>query len=404
MTASGTRTSLVGMEVFRAAAGIRHLHSVDVAGETHPLSPVSGGFVTLRPRGFKEDMTAALGALGWGRPVAYVEDTCGLAEFTAAATESEYLPATADSAEPVAFVVPTLFRSRRAGSIERRLTKRSATALPRPQAVAPGDAASRDAASRGAALGNAARRGAGHPAKPQRVRAVGVGPWTPAGGEDALGALETGCPVVMTDWTYRHTFTQTPGHERFRPHVLPYRYGDFDQNIDQVDEALSELHAAGHDRVGLLVEGNPDTYDVLDGLPLTGREIHVTPGVPIGLLAAAQTARHFREDPFDRSFAYLSGLHGRHSLPPQQFLGELTSYLSAGITCVLVEMHKGDVELALEAVRLCGQEKSAVLMSNHFSSEEETIFLPGTPEGLRAGLPADRGGLSTLLIADGGLR
>lgn len=31
MTASGTRTPLVGMEVFRAAADMRHLHSVDVA-------------------------------------------------------------------------------------------------------------------------------------------------------------------------------------------------------------------------------------------------------------------------------------------------------------------------------------------------------------------------------------
>ncbi|WP_330328514.1 hypothetical protein OHS33_01360 [Streptomyces sp. NBC_00536] len=391
MTAPGTRTSLVGMEVFRAAADVRHLHCVDVAGETHPLSPVSSGFVTIRPRGFKEDMTTALGALGWGRPVAFVEDACGLAEFAAAATESEYLPAAKDGTEPVAFVVPTLFRSRRAGSIERRLTKRRGAAAPDPHPLA-------------AAPVNAGPLDAGHPSTPQCVRAVGVGPWTPAGGEAALGSLDTGCPVVMTDWTYRHTFTRTPGHERFPAHVLPYRYGDFDQNIDQVDEALSALHAAGHDRVGLLVEGNPDTYDVLDGLPLTGREIHVTPGVPIGLLAAARTGRYFREDPFARSFAYLSGLHGRHSLPPQQFLGELTSYLSAGITCVLVEMHKGDVDLALEAVRLCGQEKSAVLMSNHFSSEEETVFLHGTPEGLRQGLPADRGGLSTLLIADGGLQ
>ncbi|WP_405705365.1 hypothetical protein OG264_01805 [Streptomyces xanthophaeus] len=400
MTASGTRTPLVGMEVFRAAADMRHLHSVDVAGETHPLSPVSSGFVTIRPRSFKEDMTAALGALGWGRPVAFVEDACGLAEFTAAATESEYLPAAEEGSEPVAFVVPTLFRSRRAGSIERRLAKRSETAVP-PQRR---HQDSHQPPHQPPHAAPAAPRDARHPSKVQRVRAVGVGPWTPAGGEEALGPLDVGCPVVMTDWTYRHTFTRTPGHERFLPHVLPYRYGDFDQNIDQVDEALSELHAAGHDRVGLLVEGNPDTYDVLDGLPLTGREIHVTPGIPIGLLAAAQTARHFREDPFARSFAYLSGLHGRHSLPPQQFLGELTSYLSAGITCVLVEMHMGDVELALEAVRLCGQEKSVVLMSNHFSSEEETVFLHGTPEGLREGLPADRGGLSTLLIADGGLR
>ncbi|MFE0646228.1 hypothetical protein ACFW2Y_32180 [Streptomyces sp. NPDC058877] len=383
MIASSASTSLVGMGVFRAAADVRHLQSVKVAGETHPLSPVSSGFVTIRPQGFKEDMTAALGALGWGRPVAFVEDACGLAEFTAAATESEYLPAAEDSAEPIAFVVPTLFRNRRAASIARRLDRLGTITRP---------------------LSTPGRQGIGCRSKSQSVQAVGVGPWTLDVGEDALGPLAAGWHVVMTDWTHRHTFTRIPGHERFVPHVLPYRYGDFDQNIDQVDEALRELHAAGHNHVGLLVEGNPDTYDVLDGLPLSDREVHVTPGIPIGLLAAAQTARHFRNDPFARSFAYLSGLHGRHSLPPQQFLGELTSYLAAGITCVLVEMHKGDVDLALEAVRLCGKEKSVVLMSDYFSSEEETFFLHGTPEGLREGLPADRGGLSSLLIADGGLR
>ncbi|GGP39638.1 hypothetical protein GCM10010231_08410 [Streptomyces sindenensis] len=381
MITSSASTSLVGMGVFRAAADVRHLQSVRVAGEIHPLSPVSSGFVAIRPQSFQEDMTAALGALGWGRPVAFVEDACGLAEFTAAATESGYLPAAEDGAEPIAFVVPSLFRSRRAASIARRLDRLGTTAPP------PGPPG-----------GQGTERG------PQTVQAVGVGPWTLDAGEDALGPLATGSHVVMTDWTHHHTFSRIPGHERFVPHVLPYRYGDFDQNIDQVDEALRELHDAGHQHVGLLVEGNPDTYDVLDGLPLTDREIRVTPGIPIGLLAAAQNARHFQDDPFARSFAYLSGLHGRHSLPPQQFLGELTSYLAAGITCVLVEMHKGDVDLALEAVRLCGKEKSAVLMSDYFSSEEETFFLHGTPEGLREGLPADRGGLSSLLIADGGLR
>jgi hypothetical protein len=371
------------MGIFRAAADVRHLQSVNVADEIHPLSPVSGGFVAIRPHGFKEDMTATLGALGWGRPVAFVEDACGLAEFTAAATESEYLPAAGDGAEPITFVVPTLFRKRRAASIARRLERLGMI---------------------GASWNARRRQGTGCTSRTQSVQAVGVGPWTLDAGEEALGPLVADWPVVMTDWTHRHTFTRIPGHERFVPHVLSYRYGDFDQNIDQVDEALRELHGAGHDHVGLLVEGNPDTYDVLDGLPLTGREVHVTPGIPIGLLAAVHTARHFRDDPFARSFAYLSGLHGRHSLPPQQFLGELTSYLAAGITCVLVEMHKGDVDLALEAVRLCGKQKSAVLMSDYFSSEEETFFLHGTPEGLRKGLPAVRGGLSTLLIADGGLR
>lgn len=379
MIASDIRPSLVGMSIFRAAADVRHLISLDVAGERHPVSPVSSGFVAIQPGGFKEHMTIALGALGWGRPVAFLEDTCGLAEFAASATESEFLPAADGAAQPVAFAVPTLFRSRRAAAIERRL-------------------------ERCLRYRDVARKKAAQSPCLQVVHAVGVGPWTLGAGPQALRSLESVPDVVMTDWTHSNTFTRIPGHERFIAHILQYRYGDFDRNIDQVDEALCRLSAAGRDQVGLLVEGNPDTYDVLDGLPLTSREVRVTPGVPIGLLAASRTARHFREDPFARSFAYLSALHGRHHLPPEQFLGELTSYLSAGISCVLVEMHKGDVELAQRAIGLCGREKSAVLMSNHFSSEEETLLLQGSPHGLQGAFPADRGGLSTLLIADGGLR
>ncbi|MGW2183410.1 hypothetical protein ACWCXX_36315 [Streptomyces sp. NPDC001732] len=164
-------------------------------------------------------------------------------------------------------------------------------------------------------------------------------------------------------------------------------------------------HEKGIGRVGLLIEGNPDAYDVLDGLPVTNREIRVTPGVPIGLLAASRNADRFRTDPFARSFAYFSGLHSRHKLPAEQFLGELTCYLTAGITCVLVEMYKGDVELALRAARLSGRPATAVLMSDYFSGSENTLVLnrPDAEAAHRAA-EATRGGLCTMLITNEELR
>ncbi|MGW0764030.1 hypothetical protein [Streptomyces sp. NPDC002676] len=364
--------ALVGMAVFRAAAAVRHQTVLTVAGERHPVSPVSGGFVALRTRGFEQDLTASLGVLGWGRPVAFVGDQWGLARFAAAATDSDLLeaPPTSGPTE-VSFVVPDAFLSRREAAIQRRLQR----CRPRP---------------RGAV---------------QTVHAVGVGPWTVTDTGDVVRALEGVEDVVMSDWTYANTLPLLPNHDRLTAHVLPYEFGDFDANIHHVDDALRDLHEKGVHHVGLLIEGNPDTYDVLDGLPLTNREIQVTPGVPIGLLAASRNAARFRTDPFERSFAYFSGLHSRHKLPAEQFLGELTCYLAAGITCVLVEMYKGDVELALRAMRLSGRPATALLMSDYFSGSENTLVLNQPDvEAARSAVEATRGGLCTMLITDEDLR
>jgi hypothetical protein len=364
--------ALVGMAVFRAAAAVRNRTVVTAGGERHPVSPVSGGFVALRPRGFEQDMTASLGALGWGRPVAFVGDQWGLAGFAAAATESALLEASPGAGPTeVSFVIPDAFLARRKAAIERRLERCRA----RPQGAV------------------------------QAVHAVGVGPWTVADPGEAVRALEGVEDIVMSDWTYANTFPLLPNRDRLTAHVLPYEFGDFDANIHHVDDALRGLHEKGVDRVGLLIEGNPDTYDVLDGLPVTNREIRVTPGVPIGLLAASRNADRFRTDPFARSFAYFSGLHSRHKLPAEQFLGELTCYLAAGITCVLVEMYKGDVELALRAARLSGRPATAVLMSDYFSGSENTLVLNRpAAEAAHHAAEATRGGLCTMLITDEELR
>ncbi|MFE7765870.1 hypothetical protein [Streptomyces sp. NPDC057438] len=358
------RSGLADIEVFRAASDVRHHITATIAGERHAISPVSGGFVVLRPRGFKEDMTSALGPLGWGRPVAFVDDSWGLARFSAAATDSE-LHVPQSSPSTVSFVVPERFRTRRIAAMEPRLQRRCPPSKSRHQTV----------------------------------YAVGTGPSAATDPQRVLRALGPVDDAIMSDWTYENTFKDVLPGTGVTPHVLPYQFDDFEANIQQVDRTLRNLASDGVDRVGLLIEGNPDTYDVLDGLSVAGRDVQVTPGIPIGLLAAAQNAELFHDDPLSHSFAYISGLHDRHGLPSEQFLGELTCYLSAGISCVLVEMYKGDIELALRAMALSSGKHVAVLMNDYFSPAESTVMVHDPrAAGTARVVSAARGGLSTMLI------
>ncbi|MEU4550467.1 hypothetical protein [Micromonospora violae] len=311
-----------------------------------------------------------LGALGWGRPVALVRDTHQVGHFAAAATESEHLDgseqgvAVDPSASPgsaTTFVLPPLFRRRRTRAIATRVARC------RPFSIGP----------------------------IQQVHAVGVGPWVDERAKDLLPAAD----VVMTDWTYVNTFARISGAGEVTPHVVPYQFDDFDANIESVDSILRDLQEKGVTRATLLIEGNPDTYDVLDGLSLQGRLVTVTPGVPIGLLAVNSVGHYFARDPLQDSFAYFSGLHSRHRTPPEQFLGELTCYLAAGVSCVLVEMFRGDVDLALRAMELAGGAVTAVLMSDFFSeSAHETIVTSGSGDDVRRALETTRGRLTTMLI------
>ncbi|MDL4776700.1 hypothetical protein [Actinomadura xylanilytica] len=367
--AGSTAAALTDVSIFRAAAGVRHRVGVEIAGCRYPISPVSAGFLSLHADLFPAAHDVATDALGMGRPVVLSGDGAeAAARLTAAVGGSRWIRA--HGPEEVHFVVPARFVRDRAAALGRRLPRRP----PRPDAP--------------------------H----QHLTAVGVGPRPLGTQAEILGVLDRAEAVVATDWTYANTLPRLLGAPLPRGpgrHVVPYDITDYDATISGVDDVLTALQGSGVREVALLVEGNPDTYDVLDGVRLDRRRLHVVPGVPIALVAAAEFGARLTPSPFASQLAYLSGLPLRHEQTPAELRVELGRYLAAGVSCVLVEMTFGDLGLAVQAARAAGPPKVLALLTDRYSPDaREMVASAASPDQTRALLEQAKGTLSTLLIFD----
>ncbi|WBB75796.1 hypothetical protein O7602_09930 [Micromonospora sp. WMMD1128] len=357
---------LTGITVFRAAVEVRDRITVTAHGQPYPVSPVSAGFVALRADRLTPGHRTAADALRLARPVALVGPAAGPAAALARATDS-HLSST-DAPQEVHFLTPRRFVADRAAAIRRRQTGRPEAGLP-----------------------------------PQRVAALGVGPRLYGTGEELRAALSRARAVVATDWTFDTTLPAAglrlpAGATR---HVVPYDITDYDRTIRGADAALTALQRAGVDEVALLVEGNPDTLDVLDGVGLTHRTLELVPGVPVAVAAAGAVTAHLRPYPFESGLAYLSGLPGRHGQSKRQFLAELSCYLAGGLACVLVEMTFSDLASAVEAIRRAPVTKTVVVLADYASpSARIRVAHARSPEDVRAVIASGRGVLSTVLVFD----
>ncbi|WP_158587938.1 SAM-dependent methyltransferase [Actinomadura logoneensis] len=360
----GSDAAAVHAALFHGAALVRDRVSLTIDGERYAVSPVSAGFVALGAEAFPRAREVAAAALRLGRPVALIGDLAGTALALAGNAGTRWV----HSPEPgeAHFLLPASFVRDRARMLRRRLTWERA----RPDAP------------------------------PQRLTAVGVGPRpfvSPAELRALVGRAEA---VVATDWTYAHTLprllgTPSPPGPRHRP--VPYDSADYDATIREVGAALDALRDEGVRDVVLLVEGNPDTYDVLDGVRLDRRRLDVLPGVPIALVAAGEAGAPAAP----ARFAYLSGLPHRHGQTRRRLRAELELYLRAGITCVLVEMTYGDLDLAVQVAARSPLPKTLVLLSDAYTPHARRLVTTSrSATGTRAMLERARGTLSTLAVFD----
>lgn len=362
-----TGPDLTGITVFRAGVQVRDCVTAKVHDCAVAVSPVSAGFVALRAERLAADYRVVLGALRLGRPVALAGDASAAAAALAAETGSRWLCAR-DPSE-VHFLVPPAFIRSRVAAIRRR---QSAGSPP-----------------------------AGMPY--QRIAAVGVGPHPHRTETDAevREVLDRAEAVVATDWTYANTLQRVSLAADVARHVVPYDIADYDRTIAGFNDILTSLQVSGVSDVALLIEGNPDTLDVLDGVCPVRRGLRVIPGVPIAVAAAGELGSQLTPSPFASGLAYLSGLPGRHEQTQADLLDELTCYLGGGLACVLVEMTFSDIGIALEAVRRAPVPKTLMLLADFYSPTARALFLrPGSPGEARAVIERGRGMLSTLLIFD----
>lgn len=364
--APGSEPPLIGVATFGAGVRVRDRITVEVHGQRYPVSPVSAGFVALPGEGPVAHLRLAEEALRLGRPV-LLAGRSGSAAARLASTTGSHWSWTTEPRE-AHFLTPRSFVAARAAAIRRRQGTAHQVGLPA-----------------------------------QRIAVLGVGPrlYGTAGViREHLARVDA---VVGTDWTFDNTLPAAglrvpPGLTR---HVVPYDITDYDRTIRGVDARLTELQRAGVREVALLVEGNPDTLDVLDGIRLTGRTLELVPGIPVGVAAAWEFTAGLRPHPFGSGLAYLSGLPHRHGQSQAELLRELSCYLTGGLACVLVEMTFSDLGAAAEAVRRAPRAKTVVVLGD-YSSPRARIQVAHAPSGdeLRAVVARGRGVLSTVVVLD----
>ncbi|MFI1996874.1 hypothetical protein [Actinoplanes sp. NPDC020271] len=358
-------------DIFQAAADLRHELSCEIDGVTYPISPVAEGYLAIS-RHRTEHLSATAHALRAGRTVVVVHgDRADVLPFSETVEAHYSMTASPAIGRHLEFLVPKSFEKHRADLLQRRLET-------------------------GVELGNCRR---------QVIHAVGIRADRPDvllrdlwEMENSLGRPEC---LVMSEWARDVIWREADCAETsgFKVEAVQYDYTDFNQNIRRVDQVLRDLQRSGIERVGLLVEGNPDTLDVLDGLSLAHRQISVRPNLPIGLGVALELSPLFLDDPFGDGHAFFSGLPLRHGRSHDEFFSEVLRYLEAGITCVVVEMVVGELSLLISAMHASGRDQEMIMLSDMYSPSAAVRILPiGNPGFAVSGV--DRGTLATVLITN----
>lgn len=157
--------------------------------------------------------------------------------------------------------------------------------------------------------------------------------------------------------------------------ILDYDWETYPVNIDRMNEKLAHLHIEGHYDVTMVVEGNPEVYDLLSYLSFAGREYQFEVIAPVVVLCCAWITQHYGFDITDPSYVIVSGYTARHGITTQHLALELDAYMKFDLTCLVIEMYSGDLPLVSQHVRAAPRPKSIFIMINMFTPEQQIFIL-----------------------------
>ena len=206
----------------------------------------------------------------------------------------------------------------------------------------------------------------------QSVYIVGIGPTREMLSQRAI-ALMAQAPLIVTfDFVY-DVIKDIKHHGEL--HLLDYDWERYELNIERVDEKLALLHIDGYYDVSLIVEGNPEVYDLLSYLSLAGREYHFESIAPTVVLCCKWIARQFGLDVSYPSYVIVSGYNARHGITTQHLALEMDAYMTLDLTCLIIEVYSGDLPVLLRCVKAAQRPKSIFIMMNMFSPQQQIFIL-----------------------------
>lgn len=205
----------------------------------------------------------------------------------------------------------------------------------------------------------------------QSVHVVGIGPNRSMLTRRAADVIARARLVVTFDFVY-----EVIEHLPFEGQVivLDYDWQTYPVNIERMNQRLALLQVEGHDDVTVVVEGNPEVYDLLAYLSLAGRDYRFEAIAPAVTLCCAWITEHYGMDITHPSYVIVSGYNARLGITTAQLALELDAYLRMELTCLVIELYSGDLPLVFQRVQRASRPKYIVILMNIFTPEQQ-IFI-----------------------------
>ncbi|MCG6867835.1 MAG: hypothetical protein LJE91_03650 [Gammaproteobacteria bacterium] len=202
----------------------------------------------------------------------------------------------------------------------------------------------------------------------QAVHIIGIGPNRSLLTRRAADLIGRARLVVTFDFVY-----EIIEHLPFQGQVivLDYDWQTYPVNIERIDQRLALLHVEGHYDVTVVVEGNPEVYDLLAFLSLSGRDYRFEVMAPAVTLCCAWLTEHYGMDVTYPSYVIVSGYNARLGITTAQLALELDAYLRLEMTCLVIELYSGDLPLVFQRVQHASRPKFIVILMNIFTPEQQ---------------------------------
>lgn len=206
----------------------------------------------------------------------------------------------------------------------------------------------------------------------QSVHIIGIGPSRAMLTRRAAQLISRAALVVTFDFVYE-VINHLPLEGDLV--VLDYDWKTYPINIDRMDQCLALLHVEGHNDVTVVVEGNPEVYDLLAFLSLAGRDYRFEVIAPAVTLCCAWLTEHYGFDITDPSYVIVSGYNARLGITTAQLALELDAYLRLELTCLVIELYSGDLPLVFQRVQRAPRPKYIVVMMNVFTPDQQMFVV-----------------------------
>ncbi len=182
--------------------------------------------------------------------------------------------------------------------------------------------------------------------------------------------------------------------------LVDYDWEFYANNIVRVHKQLIALQAMGVNTVTLVVEGNPEVYDMLPYLIHPGRHFRYSGVLPSAVICAACIGERVDMPLHGPGYVILSGYTARHGQSISALTYELEGYLRTTLSCFIIELYSGDFPLILRCIQHSPRPKCILVMSDIFSDNERVVAISGADLEYMSWLNEIKGVFTSLVVID----